>query len=367
MKFEDLLRSEASTIVNELNQLYGSVQIRQLPEMVDAIDAFLPQYVASRLYANCGAVVVGCKTQTSHPSSWLSAKGLDFEIIAGPRVGIYEELDVAFLRRDFPRQTAVISAAPVRVAEPGRYKAVAIEMSMGLGVRDDEAGRFVTEILASAYRWIAETIRKLVRREESDLVLEMYATFRAACIDDHLRDAVVFGAVSKGRSVYLVDSGFITHAMALAAAQSAAVLETPARIVAEILNSDIPYELSFSKDAIQSTRRIFDLRRTKYEETKGPLLPRAEAIIIGSASVAAFPIVREGEGMLVAVAPVSMKQSLERTLTRLGPTLSERFTAHRGLIGRILERLNKGVSPLQTAGDLAFLTGRFADGWFGRQ
>jgi hypothetical protein len=361
MNFEYVLRREAAATVTELNQLYGSLQISQLPEFAEAIEALLPNHVASRLVANCTRVVAGARRKTRHPTSWIKSKGIEFDIVVGERVGAHEELDVAFLRRDVRPDTSVVLASTLRLNEAGRYKVVVVEKSIGLEVQADKAAKLAAVIVETAYRWMRETITGLVQRQESDLILELYAAFRSACINGYLREMAVFGAVSNGRSVYLIDTEYAAHALALASAQSPLILESPSRILAEILNSDIPYDLSFSKEAIEGTKRVFDLRRTRYEELKGPLLPLAEAVIIGSASVAAFPVVRDGDHLLVVVAPRDLREELQRTLATVGPILSSRFTSRRGLLKQILSRL-KTVGITDAIGDVSFWGGRFLDG-----
>ena len=361
MNFGHLLRREAAATVTELNQLYGSLKISQLPEFAEAIETFLPNHVASRLVANCTRVVADARRKTQHPTSWMKAKGIEFDIVVGERVGAHHELDVAILRRDFRPDTSVVLASTLRIEESGRYKVIIVEKSIDLEVQADNVAQLAAVIVETAYRWMRETITRLVQRQESDLILELYATFRSACINDYLREMAVFGAVSDGRSVYLIDTAYATHALAVASTQSTAMLESPARILAEILNADIPYDLSFSKEAIQGTKRVFDLRRTRYEELKGPLLPRAEAAVIGSASAAAFPVVRDGDHLLVAVAPKDLGLELQRTLATVGPILSSRFTYHRGLLKQILGRLEKhGVAD--AIGNVSFWGGRFVDG-----
>lgn len=356
-----VLRQEAATLAVELNKLYGAAKIPQLPEVVEAADAFLLLYVVERIRLNCALFIPQCK-QTADTGVWFRSRGVDFEILTSERISKYEEFDIAFIRRDYRQDMTVTTAGSANVNEVGRYKNVVVESSAGLSIRGDDVARFAATLIEVTYRWIRETLERLVKADESEMVRALYSDFRSACVNDRLRETLVFAAVTKGHTLYLVDREYAMHAMAIAARASAAFMESPARVVAEILNTDIPYDLSMSKIAIDTGRtRTADFQRAKYKDATGAFLPFAEAIVHASKAVAVYPIVREGNELLVAVAPSTLRQEVERTFPPIAERLAVQFTERRGALGHILGRILSRL-PGETGGDIAYWLGRFTSG-----
>jgi hypothetical protein len=250
----------------------------------------------------------------------------------------------------------------LKFASSGRYTEIRVRIDKYFEECQQDLCETSGALLTNGYRWLEQQVLASLSRFRDDVTETLYLIVRKA-LPNHLSDYLWFFVIVENSSFYLPDRHSLDIALARTKRRLVQGLDSPLELISQFAETDLIIEDTCSKEAIETNQVLpQDVQKAKYSVTGFQI---AEQAIYDCNGIWVHPLVREGKALLTVgypAHPSDLRESLFSTLEHLKPRFRDELERRAKLFRRLIDDLKKPRAIPNSAGDIAYITGRFLQG-----
>jgi len=274
-----------------------------------------------------------------------------FRLVLGRNTSVPSQLDVALhpLVPTEPLDNPRTATETSRFSSTGRYTAVRVTCGVGLMRHAATLCDAAVEVVQFCYRWLRTSLDRDILDHRSSLSSSIYDLFRL-----HLpqaADQLHLYAICEGRSGrvgrYVPDVAAQQHMLdGLERTRGTrALVSSPAETLSLFRDTELPSEATYTLRAVESDTTVHG----HFPESvyRADPIVAAEIAMYDSETNSVQPLIRQGNMLLAVGYPRQLRESVEGTLKRLIPDITELVRASSGpLVGKVLAAVRAGFDRL---------------------
>lgn len=250
----------------------------------------------------------------------------------------------------------------VRFSSPGRFTEIQIRTDRHFEEYQAELCESCATLLQTGYRWLEQQVLASLSRFRDEVAEALYLIIRKT-LPAHLADYLWFFVIVDNASFYLPDRHSLNVALTRTKRRIIQGLDSPLELISQFAETDLIVDDTCSKEAIDSNQILpQDVQKAKYAVTGFQI---AEQAIYDCHGIWVHPLVREGRALLTVgypAHPADLREKLFETLERLKPKFKDELERRAKLFRRLIDDLKNQRAIPKSAGDIAYIAGRFIQG-----
>jgi len=250
----------------------------------------------------------------------------------------------------------------IKFNSPGRHTEIQIRTDRHFEQYQPELCEACATLVQTGYRWLEQQVLATLSRFRDEVAEDLYMTVRKT-LPAHLADYLWFFVIVENSSFYLPDRHSLDIALARTKRRLIQGLDSPLELISQFAETDLIVEDTCSKEAIDSNQILSqDVQKAKYVVTGFQI---AEQAIYDCHGIWVHPLVREGKALLTVgypAHPSELREKLFQTLERLKPKFKFELERRSKSFRHLIDDLKKQRAIPGTAGDIAYVAGRFLQG-----
>lgn len=327
------------SVQQELNRIFGKVELEGLPDIVAALDSLLTSIFDSLIRQHPHVLDPSCSYLAE--SGQFKINREHFNLRVTQAVIEPDVLEIALLPVGRILNSEQYAGTNWKLTDSGQYRKVRISAPSETNYSPESIALVAEAVYGTGYRWVEETAKEVVSRETSSAGHELYRMLRELLSDSSLAEEVWFVAFAGGKGCYLLDREPTDRAITKLSAGMAGASDSPLSLATKLFTTVLTYAEAHSRHAIESNSCInISLEESAYSENKALFL-QAEKVIFGSSDISIFPILSAEAGQMVAVFPTQHRAFLEPFLEVNKEAIGERFLLAKRRFKRLLAALRE--------------------------
>ncbi len=331
-----------------LANLDADVQLSSKHDIVDIADKIenkIPEIIRSTILNCANFIHNNTATKTNKLYSFVINEK-HYEIVVQKDIINSTIFNVAFVNRDFKMSNLNYIEKDYKLIDCGQFETLKLFIPNRTAIDTDFIHEIVQVIFSSCYNWLQQKIYELTK-ENCIAASSLYSYIRKiSTIDEHWKN-IWFFTIKDDIAFYLIDKSVLENGIKQNQTISKQVDRSPLRLVSEILIMKLPIHESNAKKALLLGKCIDLVIEDSIYAEKRALLTAAEIGLYGSNSVSIFPVMNEGNNLLLAAFPTKYRKDIEPVLELHKENIQEQFRYFNSKILSVWNKLKSRNREIQ--------------------
>lgn len=357
------VESEKIGLMDELDHYFAEISIDTLTELVAALDDLLIDYL-KRLIVKYATPLFGAEVVDK--DAW-SFHLKEAKIVVEKSIDLKDErhLVLGLLVRNLETnrtQRKKRHATRIDINGWGRYSSVVYDFPDICTVRDENLlTKLTKDVFVVGYHWMNEKTVSCIRRTLGQFNQSLYEHMRIIVPNEKLLDGFIFSAVYENNDFVVLNDFAISSALLLAEPNAWKLGRSAADVTIQMMTQVIPIEDSVIMEAVKNENSVvIDLSKDRYYQADDTFSDALRAV--WGDSITCFPIVKEGDFLLVAFFITCHKDELEPMLIVHKQRLQQLAKDKSNMWKKGFELLSKVKARAPNAAVLGEFAGGFVGG-----